>query len=269
MSNQEFVQQQPGAPIQQQPGASFQQKQQQFGTPIQSRPVSHNQPGIIWCNSNFHSYLANATGFFVKQKLDLIQFIFGYEATNHYTIKDEEGNKAFYVRETSDECSRQLCGKFRDFKLTVSDTSGQDVLIMDRELDRLCCCPLLCSDSTIKVFTPSGLSLGSVVAHFSLFHPVLSIKDAAGNHLLHVKGPCCPVSWCCEPVVFDVENLDGVPIGTITKEWSGFFRETQTDAFNFSISFQQYLDPTIKAIMLAALFLIDYIYFEGKNNKER
>jgi hypothetical protein len=48
----------------------------------------------------------------------------------------------------------------------------------------------------------------------------------------------------------------GEEIGKISKQWTGFVKETFTDADNFGIYFPFDLDVKLKAVLLAALFLI-------------
>jgi hypothetical protein len=62
---------------------------------------------------------------------------------------------------------------------------------------------------------------------------------------------------------------DGMEIGHIKKKWSGLAKEFFTDADNFGVSFSPDLALHVKALILAAVFLIDFMYFEdnaGKNN---
>ena len=59
-----------------------------------------------------------------------------------------------------------------------------------------------------------------------------------------------------------VETMDGNVIGAVTKKWSGCFREGFTDADVFSVTFPKDLDVKMKAILLGATFLIDFMEFE-------
>ena len=58
----------------------------------------------------------------------------------------------------------------------------------------------------------------------------------------------------------------------ICKEWSGALQEGLTDADNFGVAFEPAADlhAEEKALLLAAVFLIDFMYFEdnepAKNN---
>lgn len=58
-------------------------------------------------------------------------------------------------------------------------------------------------------------------------------------------------------------------VGKISKQWSGFVREAFTDADNFGIQFPLDLDVKMKAVMLGACFLIDFMFFERTGNEEQ
>jgi len=49
-------------------------------------------------------------------------------------------------------------------------------------------------------------------------------------------------------------------IGRISKQWTGFEAEAFTDADNFGLQFPMDLDVKIKAVLLAACFLIVSMY---------
>ncbi len=57
-------------------------------------------------------------------------------------------------------------------------------------------------------------------------------------------------------------------VGKISKHWSGIAREAFTDADNFGVSFPMDLDVRMKATLLGALFLIDFMFFEKAKNEE-
>jgi len=62
---------------------------------------------------------------------------------------------------------------------------------------------------------------------------------------------------------------DGVEIGKVTKEFSGALRELVTDADNFAVLFPIDLDVRMKATLLGAVFMIDFMFFEHKNNDQQ
>ncbi|KAK8782089.1 hypothetical protein V5799_016567, partial [Amblyomma americanum] len=72
------------------------------------------------------------------------------------------------------------------------------------------------------------------------------------------------------PAPLKVLSKDGaVEVGRISKQWSGLLKEAFTDTDNFGVSFPMDLDVKMKAVLLGALFLIDYMFFEKSGNKER
>lgn len=241
---------------------------QPFPQPIQIQP-SYGQPGPTiqpaqWMTSNFQSYLLNASMFQVKQKVDLIETFLSWEVGNKYVIKDQSGNKVFYAGEQSDCLGRQCFDSFRPFTMSLKDNAGRDVICFERPLrcTQFCCC--LCCPQEMIVSTPNGQRLGSVVEEWALFSQQFSIRDAAGNTVLKVTGPWIPCSFKCTNVNFVVRTLNDHKIGQIQKEFGGFVREMFTDADQFSVTFPVDLAPEIKAVVLGALFLIDYMFFEQK-----
>ncbi|KAL1469306.1 hypothetical protein MTO96_005006 [Rhipicephalus appendiculatus] len=90
----------------------------------------------------------------------------------------------------------------------------------------------------------------------------------AGQHRercpLHIEGPFCTSAVCCNDAVFNTFNRNGrVKIGTMSKNWSGMLREAFTDIDNFTVTFPIDLNVRLKAMLLAALFLIDFIFLES------
>jgi len=239
------------------PAAGYQH--QPFPAPIQHQPGfgSSPQAGVQWfANNNFQHYLRDATSFHVKQKVELLEAFVGWETPNKYTVKDQAGNKVFYVGEESDLCLRQCFGRNRPFTLQVKDAQGSNILTFDRSLSCTCCFGMCCSDS-LTVSAPNGQVLGTVVEECNILFPMFSLKDAAGNTLLKIEGPLCPMTFgCAQGAVFRVLTPNGVSVGTISKEWSGLVRELFTDADYFSMSFPRDLDISMKAVCLGALFLI-------------
>jgi len=93
------------------------------------------------------------------------------------------------------------------------------------------------------------------------------VKDQTGEPVLRIEGPFCPCS-CCGDVEFKVVSLDDQEVGMITKQWTGLGKEAFTDADNFGISFPLDLDVKVKATLLGALFLIDFMFFETQNQNQ-
>ena len=103
----------------------------------------------------------------------------------------------------------------------------------------------------------------------SILTPQFVIRDHNEDVVLRIEGPICTFSLCGD-VEFKVLSPDGTnECGRISKQWSGVLREAFTDADNFGISFPMDLDVRMKAVLMGALFLIDYMFFEKQKNEEQ
>ncbi|XP_032472029.1 phospholipid scramblase 3 isoform X13 [Phocoena sinus] len=91
-----------------------------------------------------------------------------------------------------------------------------------------------------------------------------SIQDADRQTVLRVVGPC----WTCgcgTDTNFEVKTPDeSRSVGRISKQWGGLLREALTDADDFGLQFPLDLDVRVKAVLLGATFLIDYMFFEKR-----
>ena len=120
---------------------------------------------------------------------------------------------------------------------------------------------------TFQVHSPPGTIVGTIEQDWSLCLPQFTIRDASGNPVLKIEGPFC--TWSCfGDVEFEVQSLEGQQVGKISKQWTGLLKEAFTDADNFGVSFPLDLDVKIKATLLGAVFLIDFMFFEKSQNNE-
>lgn len=213
-------------------------------------------------------YLTAIDQLLVHQKVEMLEAFTGFETANKYSVKNSMGQKVFHAKEESDCCTRNLCGPLRSFDMKIVDNHDQEVIHLTRPFACDSCC-FPCCLQNLEVYAPLGTLIGSVQQEWSIFNPKFSVKDASGNVVLTIKGPLCTFSMCGD-VEFNIYSLDGeTKVGKISKQWSGFMREAFTDADMFGINFPLDLDVKMKAVLLGACFLIDFMFFEKQNNKER
>lgn len=252
-------------PIQQQPSSIVTQQQQQpIYSPNQPIPTMIAQPispyripdGPLstFPDINFRAFLKNATGFYVRQQIDMLELFTDLDGQKRYEVLDQFGNRIFWVLERSPCCDRCCFTHNRAFEMMVKDVRGANVLRFERSLNCSLCCGAFFPDE-MSIMTPEGQSLGSVKEEFSCL-PRLKIKDSSGRARLRIEGPLCTTSCCCNSVIFNMLTMEGVQVGIISKHWAGFETEFYTKANNFSITFPSDLDSSIKATCLGALFLI-------------
>jgi len=253
----------------QQPG------QAQYGMqPIQTQPGAG---GVQWMSmpSGFApppncppalAYLSTVDSLVIKQQLEVLEMFSGFETNNKYKITNNMGQLVFFAKEDNDCCTRLMCGPLRPFQMKIFDNARNEVISLDRPLACTGCCCYSCSHQSLEVCCPPGNPIGTIEAEFSFMTPKFAIKDASGSTVLKIKGPTCTINMC-GTIEFDVLTSDGqTPIGKITKEWAGFGKELFTDSDTFGVQFPMDLDAKVKATLLGAVFLIDFLYYEKSNN---
>jgi len=206
-------------------------------------------------------YLATIDQLLVKQKVELLEAVTSIETSNKYKIRNTMGQDIFKAKENSDFCTRQCCGPIRCFQMEISDNLDREVLRIHRPLKCATCCFPCCLQS-MEISSPiSKEIIGHIRQIWHPFFPKFNICDKKGHRVLILEGPFLVFS-CFGDVEFSIRTLSGSVIGKITKQWGGVAKETLTDADNFSLSFPLDLDVNVKASLMAAVFLIDFMYFE-------
>jgi len=122
----------------------------------------------------------------------------------------------------------------------------------------------------ISIEAPVGVHVGSVRQSVSCLAPKYEIMDEKGDIILNIEGPMCICQCICcmQDQEFIVNSADhSQQVGKISKQWSGLGKEWFTDADNFGVSFPMDLDVKMKAVMIGAVFLIDFMFFEQGNNQ--
>ncbi|KAB5579782.1 hypothetical protein PHYPO_G00198930 [Pangasianodon hypophthalmus] len=211
-------------------------------------------------------YLTQIDQLLVHQKVELAEVFIGWETNNKYLVKNSLGQQVFFVAEENDCCNRNCCGPLRSFALHVQDNMGQEVLTLTRPL-RCSSCFYPCCLQELEVQSPPGTPIGYVVQTWHPYLPKYTVQNEKKQDVLKIMGPCCTFK-CCSDVNFEVLSMDETAsVGRISKQWTGYVQEAFTDADNFGIKFPLDLDVKIKAVLLGACFLIDFMFFENKQNR--
>jgi len=115
----------------------------------------------------------------------------------------------------------------------------------------------------VEVFGNNGEPLGTVKRSWRgwPFQRNFLMRDWNGEPQLNISCPFFSLGWD-----FKVEDLEGVELGRISKKVNfsaqGIAQELFTDADNFGCEFSPRLSPPCKALLLGAVFLIDFCFFE-------
>lgn len=221
-------------------------------------------------------------GLFVKQKIELLEIMTGYETENKYNVyaldpdTGEKGQKLFKARERSECCERQYCGSSRGFSIEVSSLEPQKQIgmLFEREFAVECFCACR---SLLHVKDPAGNPLGEVFHPFACCETILDIRGPDGKVCYHVNSGCycaqagffckCPCE-ACQIIQFKITDTNGSEVGMIERSWQGCGRALYTDSDNFHIVFPKEANAAQRATLFAAVFVIDFIHFEEKASNQ-
>ena len=198
--------------------------------------------------------VASTDSLVIRQRKELTEVFTDLETKNRYEVDLPDGRTLMYAYElgegVGDVVRRNVLNTMRPFHIELSDEHGQDLMHVHR--------PWRWWFSRIDVLDGNHTPLGAVERRFSIFSRRFSVYGPSGNEIATIHGP-----WF-RPWTFHV-MVGGREVGQITKEWSGLLREAFTDADVFGVKYGPSMDPQLRALALAATFLIDFLYFEAKN----
>lgn len=228
--------------------------------------------------------LAMQKKLFIKQKIELLEVLTGFETENRYEVYDgTKSQHLFKAKEVSDCCARICCANMRAFNMGVMMAGFKDLsaswLTYSRPFKCVFpCCnrPVLYAKKCVPAAAEGVPHFASSTNPFACCSMVFEIRNDKDEVVYRVDGSSCQAGmFCmcpcspCNKITFPILPADGSPVqlGVIEKQWSGCGKEAFTDADNFFIEFPDGATPEMKAIMLGTVFLIDFLYFENKQNK--
>ena len=209
-------------------------------------------------SSELENVFQNLQHLVVDQKFHLTEALLGFERCNSYKLTlfptdirqgnwriEEENLSTFSI------LGRNIFGLLFTSTMHMKDGLGNIVLRLHRK-------PRLYFHE-LEVYDENGVEFGLVKRNFSFFNRVVSVRNVKGNRLLKIVGPI----W--KPWTFNVYEGKR-KVAVITKKWTGLLKEAYTDADRFNLEFTDSLSYPKKRLSIAALMLIDSLYFEGKKN---
>ncbi|XP_051674647.2 phospholipid scramblase 1 isoform X7 [Oryctolagus cuniculus] len=205
-------------------------------------------------------HLAQINQLVVCQRFDMEE-LGHWEISKTYDVMNNQGHRIYFAEEKNNWFLQKICGTVRPFTMTIYDNVGQDVITIHKAL-RCSSCLSSCCLQKLKVEAPPGKKIGYVYQYFHPFLPKFKIKNENKEDVMKIRGPCL-ISSCVRSLNFNLLSLDEeMVIGNISRQSSGFVKGLLTDTGKFGIQFPYDLDVKIKALMLGASFLIDYMYYE-------
>ena len=195
--------------------------------------------------------LRNVSSLLISQQKEWTEIFSGFETANKYIVTDSEGSSLYYAAEIPKNILLMFLKAARPFEIKLLNPDQSVEMTVKR--------PFRFYFHELEVFDAQGRIIGSLKRRFSLLRRKIDVYDSAGNLIYELFGPIL------HPWTFEI-RAQMETIGKITKKWSGLAKESFTDADNFAAVFTHQIPPEHKAVLLAATFLIDFMYFENKNN---
>ncbi|XP_074653854.1 phospholipid scramblase 1-like isoform X2 [Tubulanus polymorphus] len=219
-------------------------------------------------------YLAQLDQIIIKQMVELLEVFTGWECKNKYKLMNSMDQQSYYAFEMSDACMRMFCGSGRGFEMHVVDNAGAEVIRIHRPF-KCCagccwCADTDCCAQELHIEAPVGNVIGYVRQLKSGWRVRLALLDANKTHIFTLEGPCCICqAVCCRgDVDFPIFSAADPTkqVCNIAKQWNGCVKDAFTDAVNLGITFPIDLDVKLKAVLIGAAFLLDFMLFERDNN---
>ena len=199
--------------------------------------------------------LNNAQSLVIRQKKEWGEILTGFETRNKYSIMDGMGNNVLDAEEESGSFGTVLARLFltylRPFTMSIFSADGSEIFVLER--------PFRFYFHEVNVRKPDGTLLGKIKRRFAFLRRIYDVLDPSEREVFQIFGPIL------RPWTFLIKK-DDQEQGKIVKKWSGLGKEIFTDADNFGINFPQGINADQKAVFLGALFLIDFVHFEKKQN---
>jgi uncharacterized protein YxjI len=198
--------------------------------------------------------LAQAPALVIRQQKEMLEVFTDFETKNRYVVQLPDGQPALYAAEQGGGAMAFLTRSFlksrRPFTMRLLDAHGQVVFVLER--------PWTWFFSELHVRDGQGQRLGMIDQRWAFFARRFAVLDANNREVAQLHGPFF------RPWTFRVMQGDQ-EVGRITKQWSGLLREAFTDADTFGVQLGPQLDERLRALALAATFLIDFLYFEDRD----
>ena len=230
--------------------------------------------------------LAGLSSIHLKQKIDFLEVMTGWQVKNKFRITDPEtGQIIGLFKEESGCCERQCCKNGRSFTADIVGPNNQVLFKLDRPLACQCfCCPdtTCCgcpSGQQMTVLDSQSQQIGFMTQEKSchvcccFLDWGLNITDQNGQFRYKMgnnvcKATCCEKAsdCCCTDKFLYIYDASQRQVGRVVKKWRGCATEACTPADSLLIEFPGDATAEDKANLIAATLLSDYNLWEQQNN---
>jgi len=236
--------------------------------------------------------LAQSTGCFVKQRMELLEILTGCETKNRYDVALKINNTfymAFHCKEVSNCCCRNFCpSELREFQMDIKYfPNGVDRgswALIDRPFK--CSCYCLCRpEMTIKL--RSGEYIGKVAEPWGCCQVCIDIANSQNQVKYQIDRTYCESAFLCRnnwcgamsgvdfPILYNDGGITGngkLQDGNIERKGRSLLETfVDSDADCFDVNFPKTASPQEKLLIIATVLMLDFRYFEdnGDDDKKR
>ncbi|XP_012339501.1 uncharacterized protein LOC100865698 [Apis florea] len=202
-------------------------------------------------------FLANVEQVEIQQIVDLSTLLGKSEKRFQYRVKVPKAETLFLAMEEKTESQSgewNCCNLIRDdLMLNVVDQSGQTAFVINMDSS------LTCIFNKLHRMTVKSRNLiGTVEENFNIIGSSFTVYDAIRNKLCNIYGP--NVCGCCmyREAQFQVISIDGThQMASLMHQWDNNIHD-----YVLLITFPTEMNTKLKSLLLAAAFLLEYMYFE-------
>ena len=185
--------------------------------------------------------VAGRTGVGVHQRRKL------FEMRNQYTLTDENGEPIGAVEQVDQSPFTFLARLFSDLDvalpvtLSVTETGGGEALRLRKPWFRY----------AVTVSAGDGAVLGRVTKRIRLGKASFTVTGPDEEALGELRAE----NWRARDFRFD--DVSGVEVARVTKQWRGLATEVFTDADSYAVTFGPSTDEGVRRLALAAALAVD------------
>lgn len=269
--------------------------------PLMMQPGMTMQPGMMMDpNSNLVMYqtkwgwekLAEKNGIFIKQKFDFLEVLSGCERENKYHIYplqtdgDKKGRHIFKAREKSSWCARNcMRADCRPFNMLIfnQDPLSEEIdesmfMKLGKPYSLTCCCWNRPAMTVTNVEKGANEYLGQMRSPWLCCELGVDVYNNNDSKIHEIRASClqtgviCNICPCdsCQHVHFEVKGTSGETVSTLEKRTRGCIATwLGSDADEFSLTFPPNATKEEKALLMAAVLLLDFSYFENNSRSNQ
>lgn len=118
-----------------------------------------------------------------------------------------------------------------------------------------------------NVISDNGINLGSIDEIWDLCSRKLAINDASNSEIFTLEGPACTRDIF--DLTFELITKGGSRVGSVSRQIGGFTTLQHLSVDLLGVTFPIDLAVSLKAVLLASAFVIDYLFTEKRRQQQQ